>query len=169
MTNWDKLIKEYNDMRYFDKHRAGDLMTRMSGDLEWCRHFVSFINYRILDSACLFLFTCLYLFSVSWKLTGLLIFVTPVLMLITKLYSSRVRPRFVAMRDRLSEMNAGAQENIAGNRVVKAFAREEYEKDKFREHNRAFRDANLDINERWLKFYPGIDILANAMTVITIF
>ena len=42
---------QYNDMRYFDKHRAGDLMTRMSADLDWCRHFVSFINYRLLDSA----------------------------------------------------------------------------------------------------------------------
>ena len=130
---------QYNDMRYFDKHRAGDLMTRMSGDLEWCRHFVSFINYRIIDSSCLFLFTCIYLFSVSWKLTSLLIFVTPVLMLITKLYSSRVRPRFVAMRDRLSEMNAAAQENIAGNRVVKAFAREEYEKNCFDVKNEAFK------------------------------
>ena len=160
---------QYNDMRYFDKHRAGDLMTRMSGDLEWCRHFVSFINYRIIDSSCLFLFTCIYLFSVSWKLTSLLIFVTPVLMLITKLYSSRVRPRFVAMRDRLSEMNAAAQENIAGNRVVKAFAREEYEKDCFDVKNEAFKQSHLRINKLWLSFYPFIELLANAMMLITVF
>ena len=160
---------QYNDMRYFDKHRAGDLMTRMSGDLEWCRHFVSFINYRLLDSACIFLFTCIYLFSVNWKLTGLLIFVTPVLMLITKLYSSHVRPRFVAMRDRLSEMNAAAQENIAGNRVVKAFAREEYEKERFDEKNEAFKQSHLRINKLWLSFYPFIELLANAMMLITVF
>ncbi|MBR3873118.1 MAG: ABC transporter ATP-binding protein [Clostridia bacterium] len=160
---------QYNDMRYFDKHRAGDLMTRMSADLDWCRHFVSYIDYRIIDSACLFLFTCVYLFTVNWKLTGLLIFVTPVLMLITKLYSSKVRPRFVAMRDRLSEMNAAAQENIAGNRVVKAFAREEYEKERFDERNEAFRQSHLRINKLWLSFYPFIEILANAMMLITVF
>ena len=160
---------QYNDMRYFDKHRAGDLMTRMSADLEWCRHFVSFINYRIIDSACIFLFTCIYLFCVNWKLTALLIFVTPVLMLITKLYSSHVRPRFVAMRDRLSEMNAAAQENIAGNRVVKAFAREEYEKTCFDEKNEAFKQSHLRINKLWLTFYPFIELLANAMMLITVF
>jgi len=160
---------QYNDMRFFDKHRAGDLMTRMSADLDWCRHFVSFIDYRIIDSACLFLFTCIYLFSISWKLTGLLIFVTPVLMIITKFYSSHVRPRFVAMRDRLSEMNAAAQENIAGNRVVKAFAREEYEKQRFDEKNEAFKQSHLRINKLWLSFYPFIELLANAMMLITVF
>ena len=77
----------------------------------------------------------------NWRLTLLLVVVTPILMMITKLYSSRVRPRFVAMRDRLAEMNTAAQENIAGNRVVKAFAREDYEKERFDERNTAFMRA----------------------------
>ena len=59
-------------------------------------------------------------------LTLLLVIVTPMLMLITKLYSSHVRPRFIAMRDRLSEMNTAAQENIAGAgspiRIIRASA-----------------------------------------------
>ena len=59
----------------------------------------------------------------SWKLTLALLAVTPLLLLITKLYSSKVRPLFIGMRERLAEMNTAAQENIAGNRVVKAFAR----------------------------------------------
>jgi len=160
---------QYNDMSFFDKHRAGDLMTRMSADVDWCRHFVSYINYRVIDCVCLFLFTCIYLFTVNWKLTLLLIFVTPVLMAITKLYSAHVRPRFIAMRDRLSEMNTAAQENIAGNRVVKAFAREEYEKERFDERNEAFKQSHLRINKLWLSFYPFIEILANAMMLITVF
>ena len=76
---------------------------------------------------------------------------------------------FVDMRDKMSDMNAKAQENIAANRVVKAFAREEYEENRFDERSRAFRDANLDINKRWLSFYPFIEILANAMTLLTVF
>ena len=68
----------------------------------------------------------------SWKLTLALLAVTPLLLLITKLYSSKVRPLFIGMRERLAEMNTAAQENIAGNRVVKAFAREEFEKERFR-------------------------------------
>ena len=89
---------QYNDVRFFDRHRAGDLMTRLSADLDWCRHFVGYIDYRVIDSLCIFLFTCVYLLCVNWQLTLMLVVVTPVLMAITKLYSSRVRPRFVAMR-----------------------------------------------------------------------
>ena len=160
---------QYNDMAFFDRNRAGDLMTRLSADLDWCRHFTSYIDYRIIDSVCVFLFTTIYLFCVSWKLTLLLVIVTPMLMLITKLYSSHVRPRFIAMRDRLSEMNTAAQENIAGNRVVKAFAREEYEKEQFDKRNQAFMESNLSINKLWLSFFPFIELLANAMMLITVF
>ena len=160
---------QYNDMAFFDRNRAGDLMTRLSADLDWCRHFTSYIDYRIIDSVCVFLFTTIYLFCVSWKLTLLLVIVTPMLMLITKLYSSHVRPRFIAMRDRLSEMNTAAQENIAGNRVVKAFAREEYEKEQFDKRNEAFMESNLSINKLWLSFFPFIELLANAMMLITVF
>ena len=160
---------QYNDMTFFDRNRAGDLMTRLSADLDWCRHFTSYIDYRIIDSVCMFLFTTIYLFCVSWKLTLLLVIVTPMLMLITKLYSSHVRPRFIAMRDRLSEMNTAAQENIAGNRVVKAFAREEYEKEQFDRRNEAFMESNLSINKLWLSFFPFIELLANAMMLITVF
>ncbi len=160
---------QHSDMKFFDEHRAGDIMTRMSADMDWCRHFLSFIDYRILDAVCTFLFAGIYLFTVSWKLTLMLIAITPVLLMITKIFSKNVRPRFVAMRERLSEMNAAAQENIAGNRVVKAFAREEYEKERFEEKNTAFMNANLRINKMWLTFFPFIELLANSMMLVTVF
>ena len=92
---------QYSDMRFFDVHRTGDLMTRMSADLDWCRHFLSYISYRILDAVCTFLFAAVYLTTVNWKLTLLLIVITPVLLVITKVFSKSVRPRFVFMREKL--------------------------------------------------------------------
>ncbi len=160
---------QYNDMRFFDQHRTGDIMTRMSADLNWCQHFISSVDFRIIDAICIFLFACIYLLSVNWKLTLLLIVVTPVLLVITKIYSKHIRPRFMFMRDKLSEMNTTAQENIAGNRVVKAFAREEYEKQRFQERNEAFRQSHLRINQLWLSFFPFIEILSNAIQLITVF
>ena len=160
---------QYNDIRYFDSHPSGDLMTRMSADLDWCRHFLSYINYRIIDAVCTFLFAGLYLVTVSWKLTLMLVAITPVLLIVSKVFSRHVRPRFVFMREKLSEMNAAAQENIAGNRVVRAFAREEYEKERFSKKSRAFMDANLRINKLWLTFFPIIELLANGMMLVTIF
>ena len=160
---------QYNDMRFFDTHRTGDLMTRMSADLDWCRHFLSYIDYRIIDAACTFLFATVYLLTVNWKLTMLLIIITPILLVITKLFSKHVRPRFVFMREKLAEMNTAAQENIAGNRVIRAFAREEYEKDRFRERNQAFMDSHLRINKLWLTFFPMIELLVNAIQLVTVF
>jgi len=160
---------QYNDMQFFDAHRTGDLMTRMSADLDWCRHFLSYIDYRIVDAVCTFLFATVYLVLVNWKLTLLLIVITPVLLVITKVLSRHIRPRFVFMRERLADMNTAAQENIAGNRVVKAFAREEYEKDRFEKKNHAFMDSHLRINKLWLSFFPFIELLVNAIQLVTVF
>ncbi len=160
---------QYNDMSFFDSLRTGDLMTRMSADLDWCRHFLAYIDYRIIDAVCTFLFATVYLTFVNWKLTLLLIVITPVLLVITKLLSRHIRPRFVFMREKLSEMNTAAQENIAGNRVVKAFAREEYEKERFEQKNNAFMDSHLRINKLWLSFFPLIELLVNAIQLVTVF
>ena len=160
---------QYNDMPFFDAHRTGDLMTRMSADLDWCRHFLAYIDYRIIDAVCTFLFATVYLVTVNWKLTLLLIVITPVLLMITRFLSRHIRPRFVFMREKLSEMNTAAQENIAGNRVVKAFAREEYEKERFEQKNRAFMDSHLRINKLWLSFFPVIELLVNAIQLVTVF
>ena len=158
-----------NDMTFFDQHRSGDIMTRMSADLDWCRHFLSYIDYRIIDAVCTFLFAFIYLLIVNWKLTLLLVVITPVLLVISKIFSRRVRPRFVFMREKLAEMNAAAQENIAGNRVVKAFAREEYEIERFEVRNKAFMDSHLRINKLWLTFFPMIELLVNAIQLVTVF
>lgn len=160
---------QFNDFAFFNTYRAGDLMTRLSSDVDWCRHFVANISHRISDSLFIFVFTVIYLFTVNAKLMGMLVVIMPMLMAITKVYSNHVRPRFMAMRERLSEMNAAAQENIAGNRVVKAYAREEYEKNRFDGFNKAFRDSHLHINKLWLCFYPFIELLANAAMVTTVF
>ncbi len=160
---------QFQDTRFFDRNRTGDLMTRMSADLDWCRHFISYMDYAVVDCVFMFLGTLILFFCVSWKLTLCLAVVTPILMLITKVYSGKVRPLFVAMRERLSEMNTAAQENIAGNRVVRAFAREKFEEEAFEQRNAAFRDSQLAINKMWLSFYPFIELLANSMTVITVF
>lgn len=160
---------QYNDIRFFDLHRTGDLMTRLSGDLDWCRHFVAHLSFRMVECVTVFLFGAIYLFTISWKMTLVLMSVTPVLLIITRQFSKRVRPRFIAMRERLSEMNTAAQENIAGNRVVRAFAREDYEKQRFDQRNNAFMNSHLDINGIWLTFFPLMELLANLMTLLTIF
>lgn len=160
---------QHQEMAFFDRGRTGDLMTRLSGDVDWCRHFAAALLYILLECFLRFGFAMAVLLFVNAKLALALLAVAPLLLGLTYIYSRRIGPLFRDMRDRMAALNTAAQENIAGNKAVKAFAREEFEKEKFRAENEAYRKANLDINKRWLCYYPGIDFLSNAMTLITIF
>ena len=46
---------QYQEMTFFDHNRTGDLMTRMSADLDWCRHFISYLSYAIVDNIVIFI------------------------------------------------------------------------------------------------------------------
>ena len=75
---------------------------------------------------------------------------------------------FIQVRHKLSLLNTVAQENIAGNRVVKAFAAEEFEKEKFEERNEEFRDINLKTTYISVKFNPLISLLSQSLTITTL-
>lgn len=79
-----------------------------------------------------------------------------------------INPMFVVLREKLSKLNTVAQENIAGNRVVKAFATEEYEKQKFEEKNGDYRKMNLKTTYVGVKFQPFIDLLSQSLTVTSL-
>ena len=162
-------VLQHQEMAFFNRNRTGDLMTRLSGDVDWCRHFMAYLVYVGVDYVLQFLSALIFFLFINWKLALALLVVTPFLFLLTKFYRKKIGPLFGQLRDRMSDMNTTAQENIAGNRVVKAFAREEYEKQRFGENNEAFRDVNLEINKTWLTYFPMLNMLGNAMTLITIF
>lgn len=163
---YDNLQKQ--EMNFFDKNATGDLMTRLTGDLDMVRHVGAWIVYNALESAIVFIACIIYLCTIHLGLTLALIAVAPVICVVTNIYSKKVRPKYVALRERLTILNQSAQENIAGNRVVKAFAREQYETERFAQKNREYRDANLDATFTWLRFQPVIEILAQLLTVVTI-
>lgn len=153
------------DPEFYAKNRTGDLMTRLTGDLDMVRHTVCWVIRMLLSCCVLFLTTSICFLLTDWLFALCLLAVTPVIFLITQRYSRRVRPLYVDLRERLSLMNTAAQENISGNRVVKAFAREEYEEGKFDEKNRDFKQANLKASLLWLRYLPAIDGLSQALSV----
>ncbi len=153
------------DQSFFTRNRTGDLMTRLTGDIDTIRAVTAQTVRTGVDSLVSFIAVLIYFLSTDVVFTLLLCSLFPVLFGVTYLYSKRVRPYFAAQRERLSRMNSRAQENIAGNRVVKAFAREQYEIELFDENNKAYRDANIAVNRFWLKYYPVIEMTAQAMSL----
>lgn len=79
-----------------------------------------------------------------------------------------VGPTFYAIREQFSKLNTIVQENISGNRVVKAFAKEDYETSKFQRENQAFMDRNLESAKMWEKYLPILTSFSNMFSVIMI-
>ncbi len=159
---------QQQDMNFYAKNRTGDLMTRTTGDLDLVRHVIAWICRVSVEAVTMFIATTVYMLTVDVVLTLILLAITPLIYLVTKKYSKRVRPLYQDLRERLSELNTSAQENIAGNRVVKAFAREDYEIQKFDEKNAYYKKANLKAALTWLRFFPVIEGLAQSLSIITL-
>lgn len=154
------------EMRFYDRNRTGDIITRVTGDMEYIRHAVAWISYMFTDSVSLFIATVVYLSTVHMGLTGMMLVVMPVIAFISVTYTKRIRYLYGDLRECLSRLNTVAQENIAGNRVVKAFAREDYEIENFKKCSEDFRKANLKASYKWQMFAPIIELASNSLTVI---
>lgn len=157
---------EHQDMKFYSKFRTGDLMTRMTGDLDAVRHMVAWVIRTIVESLSLLAATTVYFLYMDWRLALALLAIAPFILLIVVLFKNKVAPRHRALREKLSQMNTAAQENISGNRVVKAFAREDYEIEKFNACNTEYSQTNKKTAMTWLSFYPYIESLANLMPVV---
>ncbi|MDR1065791.1 MAG: ABC transporter ATP-binding protein/permease [Oscillospiraceae bacterium] len=156
------------DMRFFRDNTPGDLMTVMTSDIDMIRHNLVFVFRQIISSALLFLGAAIYYFIINWRFALCMIALTPLIFLATYIYRGKVRGIYKELRRRLSKLNADAQENIEGNRVVKAFANEGYEIEKFNAKSDAFRVQNLGAQYIWLRFFPIIEGLSQSTTVTTL-
>lgn len=159
-----KLLQE--DFAFYNKRRTGDLMSRQTGDMDAIRHFVAYIIYAVYQNLLMFLFALFMIFTVNTKLALCMLLVLPFTALTTYRQSKAVRPAFQRNRNCFSSLNAFVQENVSGNRVVKAFAKEDYEIEKFTRENDKYRDAQVDASRIWMKYLPIFEILAHALTII---
>lgn len=154
------------DMKFYSQYRTGDLMTRVTGDLDAVRHNIAWVIRCIVESITLFLSAAVYFFLINVKLALCIVTIAPLIFFIVFRFRKMVAPMHASLRERLAGMNTDAQENISGNRVVRAFAREEYEKEHFDKTNQAYRDTNIKTQKVWLKFFPFVECIANALPVI---
>ena len=153
------------DQEFYSRTRTGDLMTRLTGDLDMVRFAVSWVLRQLIDCSVLFLTTTITFLVTDWLFALSMLAVTPVIFALTYAFSKQVHPLYVDLRERLSQLNTCAQENISGNRVVKAFAREDYEIGRFDGKNADYKKANTRASLLWLKYSPYIDGLSQALSI----
>jgi len=145
---------------WFDTNRVGDIMSRMTGDLEAIRHFTAFTLYVIPENAVLYIVAIIVMFTINVPLTLALMITTPVIVLVTTRQFRELRPAFRNVREQFSNLNSICGENIGGNRVVKAFTKEAHEIEKFTAVNQDFYDSNFDAAKVRIKYFPIMETCA---------
>ncbi len=156
------------DALFYGRTRTGDLMAKMTGDIEMIRHFIGFTVFASVENLVLFVFGTLYVFTVNWKLALVALVVSPFIFIITYRLGRTIRPVWGEIREAFSRLNSVVQQNIAGNRVTRAFARYEYEEEKFEKENQGYREAHMKHADMVIRFLPVLDGLANFMIVLVI-
>ena len=153
---------------YYRENKAGDIINKCSGDVEVISRSLSFVIPRVVEFILMLGVALAVFMSINWKYTLILLAVSPFTAVMANKMGKKLHPAFKKARKQLSNLNAVVAENIAGNRVVKAFVREDFEMEKFQTENQAYKERNLEAVSIWLKYGPIIDSLASVITVINL-
>ncbi len=156
------------DFSWYDNAPSGNVMTLLTSDLDKVRHFVAWVLYQILENSLIYIFSIITLASINWKLTLAFLVIAPPVLLLVKKFKVHIRPAHMRVRDQFAVLNTRVGENIEGNRVVKAFVRENYETERFEKENEGYRDVSVDNADMRVKFMPWIDALCQVLPVILI-
>lgn len=157
------------DVDFYKQVKTGDIMARMTGDTDLLRHFIAWVIYNVLYNISVFVFGILCMWFVNPTLTIAMVLVCPFIVYFTEKMSRRIGPTFHKTREAYSRLNSVVQENISGNRIVKAFSKEDYEIEKFNKQNNFYKEANLDTTAVTQRYLPILEFLANFLTVVMLF
>lgn len=132
------LYKHLQQLSYsfYDQTQTGQIMSRVTSDVDAAQRFLSNGAIQIISNAVSFFATLILMLSLNWQLTLVAMVTVPVLAWRVQVYATKVRPMFTDIQQQVAVVNTRIQENISGQRVVKAFARKQYEMEKFERDNK---------------------------------
>lgn len=156
------------EFKYFDEMNTGELMTRIGEDAENIWQTISFGLRLFVENILYFVLSTIILFYLNFKLAlACFVIMIPIGFIAMKL-EKRFGACYGKISDKTAEINTTAQENIAGVRLVKAFAREKYEVTKFLKMNKSYYDLNVEQAKVIGNYFPPIEFLTNISLVIMI-
>ncbi|MBC7234456.1 MAG: ABC transporter ATP-binding protein, partial [Chloroflexi bacterium] len=151
---------------FHDRTRTGQLISRMTSDIDNLIGFLDFGISGIVGMALTFSGATLLLFRMSWQLGLLGMLIVPPLTVTALKGSNTLGPRFLELRRQFARIVSQIQENFAGVRVVKAFAREEYEIERFRAELNEFLRQRMGVIRVFSTFMPFMELLTNLGTLL---
>ena len=154
--------------KFFHSYRTGDLMSRATNDMNAVRLMIGAGIMHTVDVVLTFLVALTVMSSTDWKLTCLVFLPIPMVSFTVSYFGSRIHDRFQKVQEKFSDISALVQESLNSVRIVRAYARERTEIDRFGELNRAYVEENLKLIGLWGKFYPLLEFLVGSTYMIVL-
>ncbi|NLP27738.1 MAG: ABC transporter ATP-binding protein, partial [Clostridia bacterium] len=153
---------------YFDRMNTGELMSRINEDVENIWRTISFGLRLFVESIIYFILASSMLFYLNWKLAMVCLAIMLPIAYIAIVFEKKVGVTYGKISDQGAVLNTTAQENIAGVRLVKAFAREKHEIFKFLGMNKDNYKLNMEQATIVAKYLPQTEFLTNLAQVVMI-
>lgn len=156
------------DVEYFDRNRTGDLMSRLTNDVNALQKLISSDLLDIVTSIGVFIVVGTYMFTVNWQLTLALFATFPFFIFITKFFSKKIRNVYRHVQASMANMTNHLQDSLTTVRLMKSFTNEGFEKGKFDTNNKANMEANLNASYLSAMYGPLIQIVNSVGFAIVI-
>ncbi|MFD1017998.1 ABC transporter ATP-binding protein [Thalassobacillus hwangdonensis] len=152
--------------RYYDNAKTGDLMSRLTADVEGFRFFLSFGFNELIRIVLLIVSSLAVMFYFSIPLALVTMAAMPFLAVVVYMFDKRVHPAFRGIRKSFGKLNTRVQENISGMNTVKSLSREGFEVDRFLHRNDDYRTNYITTANIWAKYFPLMEFIGNISVVV---
>lgn len=153
------------DRHFYHKNSTGQLMAKLTGDLDMLRHFWAWTFWVFLDQLLTFIVGGFYLIFISYKLTLACLILTPLIVLTANLFRKKIRPTWSRIRSQFESLNSVVQQNISANRIVRAFVRKDYEIERFEKENDAYRACQWEMVSVSSKYIPILEAFSGLINI----
>jgi ATP-binding cassette subfamily B protein len=154
---------------FYDRHQTGQLMSRATVDLQGVRFFLGYGLIFFFQNILTVVFVTAVLFAFQWKLALIALAITPVLVVLAYRYSHVAHPTLREVQQKLADVSTVAEENIVGVHVVKSFAQEPKEEEKFRNRSEQVFGQTIKANRQRALYVPlisWIPLVAQAAVLL---
>ena len=163
----DALYKKLQRLpfRYYDNAKTGDLMSRLTADVEGFRFFLALGFSELIRIILLIVISLSVMFYFSVPLALVTMAVMPFLAIVVYRFDRKVHPAFRKIRKSFGKLNTRVQENISGMNTVKSLSREDYEVGRFLNRSDDYRSNFITTSNIWSKYFPLMEFIGNVSVV----
>ena len=153
---------------FFDRTNTGEIMSRVTSDVEQVQSAFGYIGMLAIQIVLHTGMVLFFMFRISWKLTLFPVVALPICGVLAIILEKKLDKVYDDISEENAKMNTVAEENLAGVRVVKAFAREKFEIGKFLGHNKTYYDLNMKMSMEWVRYDPIFAMVSRLLPITAV-